>query len=89
MNSKYRRFFGGFTAVAMLTAALVIVLAATGAANAATNATLNTAHKGATNPGFEEGECPTPPAGKEGWWGWHFVFQGSNTVFVTIDAQFV
>ena len=30
---------------------------------------LNDSHVGATNPGFSEDSCPTPPAGQEGWFG--------------------
>jgi hypothetical protein len=48
---------------------------------------LNPAHMGATNPGFEEGECPTPPAGQEGWWGWHFIMPGNNN-FLSLSVTF-
>ena len=48
---------------------------------------LNPAHVGATNPGFSEGSCPTPPAGQEGWWGWHFIAPG-NSEFTSLTVEF-
>jgi hypothetical protein len=53
----------------------------------AATATLKEEHKGATNPGFEAGECPTNPNGT-GDWGWHFVLQGNETTFNSVSAQF-
>ena len=47
---------------------------------------LNTAHEGDTNPGFEVGECPTPPVGQEGWWGWHFIMPNNN--FTSLSVTF-
>ena len=44
-------------------------------------------HVGATNPGFNPGSCPTPPAGKEGWWGWHFVMPSNNN-FTSLTVTF-
>ncbi|MCC7364585.1 MAG: hypothetical protein IT303_09445 [Dehalococcoidia bacterium] len=51
------------------------------------NLTINPSHIGATNPGFSHGTCPTPPAGKEGWWGWHFIAT-SNGNFATLNVTF-
>jgi hypothetical protein len=48
---------------------------------------LNPAHVGATNPGFGVGDCPTPPAGQEGWWGWHFIMPGNNN-FTSLSVTF-
>jgi hypothetical protein len=48
---------------------------------------LKDAHVGATNPGFETGECPDNPF-NDNTWGWHFVLQGNSTTFVTLSATF-
>ena len=48
---------------------------------------LNPDHVGATNPGFEEDTCPTPPAGQEGWWGWHFIMPQNNN-FTSLSVTF-
>lgn len=48
---------------------------------------LNPSHVGATNPGFGEGTCPTPPAGQENWFGWHFVTTG-NSNFLALSVTF-
>jgi hypothetical protein len=48
---------------------------------------LNPAHVGATNPGFQQGTCPTPPAGQEGWWGWHFIMPENNN-FTSLSVTF-
>src|SRR5687767_11441360 len=49
---------------------------------------LNPSHIGATNPGFQTGTCPTPPAGQEGWWGWHFIMPGNNQ-FTSLSVTFL
>ncbi len=48
---------------------------------------LNPAHVGATNPGFGTGDCPAPPAGQEGWYGWHFIMPGNNN-FTSLTVTF-
>lgn len=48
---------------------------------------LNKDHVGATNPGFQVGECPTPPEGQEGWWGWHFIMPQNNN-FTSLTVTF-
>ncbi len=50
-------------------------------------ATLKTAHKNSTNPGFQTDDCPTIP-GNTNQYGWHFVFQGNNTLFDTLTVTF-
>lgn len=67
---------------------LVLVLLVVGVtAVFAANATINPAHIGAQNPGFNEGSCPTPPAGQEGWWGWHFIMP-ANEDFTSLTVEF-
>ena len=46
---------------------------------------LHESHIGATNPGFSEGSCPTPP--QAGWWGWHFVMPSNNN-FTSLTVTF-
>ena len=58
----------------------------TGALQAGT-VPLNSDHIGATNPGFQQDTCPTPPAGQEGWWGWHFIMPGNNN-FTSLSVTF-
>jgi hypothetical protein len=53
---------------------------------AGTPAALHADHVGATNPGFQSGECPSSA---DGTWGWHFVLPGSDTDFVSISATFL
>ena len=48
---------------------------------------LNDSHVGATNPGFSEDSCPTPPAGQEGWFGWHFIMPENNH-FTSLSVTF-
>ena len=48
---------------------------------------LNPSHVGATNPGFQQDSCPTPPAGQEGWWGWHFIMPENNN-FTSLTVTF-
>lgn len=48
---------------------------------------LNPDHVGATNPGFQEDTCPTPPAGQEGWFGWHFIMPNNNN-FLALTVTF-
>lgn len=49
---------------------------------------LNPSHVGTTNSGFyPKGDCPTPPAGQEGWWGWHFILPG-NENFTSLSVTF-
>src|SRR5690606_10440916 len=49
---------------------------------------LNPSHVGTTNSGFGTiGECPTPPAGQEGWWGWHFIMPANNN-FTSLSVTF-
>lgn len=49
---------------------------------------LNPAHKDVTNSEFgTTGTCPTPPAGQEGWWGWHFIMP-SNGNFLSLSVTF-
>jgi LPXTG-motif cell wall-anchored protein len=50
------------------------------------DAHLKDVHHGSTNPGFQEGECPEGPEGAT--FGWHFVFQGVDTEFVSVSATF-
>jgi len=52
-----------------------------------TTVPLHQSQIGATNPGFTAGVCPTPPAGKEGWWGWHFVMPNNNN-FTSLSVTF-
>lgn len=42
---------------------------------------------GSKNPGFTEGECPTPPDDDKTY-GWHFVLPGNTTTFKTIKITF-
>ena len=49
-------------------------------------ACLKGVHRGATNPGFETEDCPPSPDGYP--YGWHFVFQGTDTRFVSIKCTF-
>jgi hypothetical protein len=46
---------------------------------------LHESHIGATNPGFNAGQCPTPP--QAGWWGWHFIMPGNNN-FTSLSVTF-
>lgn len=56
--------------------------------NTTTTIPLNPAHEGATNSEFPNvGECPTPPEGQEGWWGWHFIMTG-NGDFTSLSVTF-
>jgi hypothetical protein len=48
---------------------------------------LNPAHIGVDPFYFEVGECPTPPEGQEGWWGWHFVMPKNNN-FTSLSVTF-
>jgi len=48
---------------------------------------LNPSHVDATNPGFQQDSCPTPPAGQEGWWGWHFIMPENNN-FTSLTVTF-
>jgi len=48
---------------------------------------LNGSHVGATNPGFTEGSCPTPPEGQETWYGWHFIMP-ANEDFTSLSVTF-
>jgi len=48
---------------------------------------LHQSQVGATNPGFTQESCPTPPAGQEGWWGWHFVMPNNNN-FTSLSVTF-
>src|SRR5262245_747754 len=89
-------------AAAMITGLALVVLASVAGADdlgsptvesdvvatATGNATLKTAHVGSTNPGFGTGSCPSNTTNFPGTWGWHFVFQGSSTNFVTLTAVF-
>jgi hypothetical protein len=83
LSTRYRR--GG---VAMALIGLCFVLASLvgpPASAVTTIATLNPAHVGATNPGFESGDCDVLPDGS---WGWHFVLPGNETTFVTLTVTF-
>lgn len=71
--------------VTVLTFLLLVLIGVTSAF--AANATLNPAHIGATNPGFSTGSCPTPPAGQEGWWSWHFIVPGDEN-FTSLSVTF-
>jgi hypothetical protein len=66
---------------------LVFTLAFSTVALAGETVPLNNAHIGATNPGFSTGECPNPPAGQEGWYGWHFIMPGNNN-FTSLTVTF-
>ncbi len=72
--------------LALLLVAGLLALGA-GAALAETPVLLNPAHVGATNPGFEIGACPVPPAGQEGWYGWHFIMPANNN-FTSLSVTF-
>lgn len=67
--------------------AMALTLAFSTVAFAEETVPLNPAHVGATNPGFGAGTCPTPPAGQEGWWGWHFIMPNNNT-FTSLTVTF-
>lgn len=87
----FRRLGRGFAVIGLVIAAIGMAPHAAGAApnwDPADNAFLHEAHKGAQNPGFKTGDCPTPPEGAAGDWGWHFILPGSTTAFVTIDVDF-
>lgn len=47
---------------------------------------LKDAHIGATNPGFQAGDCPASPDGYG--FGWHFVLKGTSSSFVSIHCLF-
>lgn len=49
-------------------------------------ASLKTVHIGSLNPGFQTGDCPASSDGYQ--YGWHFVFSGSTTSFVSIKCTF-
>ena len=70
---------------------LILVLAAAPFTNVSAlqdgTVPLHSSHVGATNPGFQADSCPTPPAGKEGWWGWHFVMPNNNN-FTSLSVTF-
>lgn len=67
---------------------LALLLMSGGAAVANTETIyINPDHIGATNPGFQVGDCPTPPEGQEGWWGWHFIMPGNNN-FTSLTVTF-
>jgi len=72
--------------LALMLVAGLLALGA-GAALAETPVLLNPAHVGATNPGFEDGACPVPPAGQEGWYGWHFIMPQNNN-FTSLSVTF-
>lgn len=77
-----------FMAVACSDTATVPDLAKPDAAASVVQAVpLNPAHVGVTNSEFHEGECPTPPEGQEGWWGWHFIMPGNNN-FTSLSVTF-
>ncbi len=53
----------------------------------ATSVPLNSSHVGATGDTFgSAGTCPTP-AGKEGWYGWHFIMPTNNN-FTSLTVTF-
>ncbi len=70
---------------------LILAIALTSFSNASAlqspTVPLHQDHVGATNPGFTQGTCPTPPPGKEGWWGWHFVMPNNNN-FTSLSVTF-
>lgn len=70
---------------------LILALALTSISNASAlqspTVPLHSSHVGATNPGFQQDTCPTPPAGKEGWWGWHFIMPNNNN-FTSLSVTF-
>lgn len=67
--------------------AVAVALSVSQRASADTAMTLNPSHINATNPGFEVGTCPTPPAGQEGWFGWHFINPSENFTSLTVTFQ--
>src|SRR5262245_30477582 len=78
----FRRLGRGLAVVGLILATIGLLPRIAGADptwDPSDNATLKTAHQGATNPGFKPGDCPTPPAGAEGDWGWHFVLSGTTS----------
>ena len=88
---SFRRFGRGLAAVGLILAMIGLMPRAAGADpnwDPADNAFLHEAHKGSTNPGFKSGDCPAPPEGAAGDWGWHFVLPGSTSDFVTVDVDF-
>jgi hypothetical protein len=87
----FRRLGRGLAAVGLVLAGIGLVPHAAGAApnwDPADNAFLKEAHKGSSNPGFKKGDCPAPPEGAAGDWGWHLILPGNSTTFVTIDVDF-
>jgi|GEM_PF-4036597 len=86
--SPRSRLLVGFIAVfAVLTAALIGASQFTGdTARAQQNLTLH--QPGSVHPGAAAtGTCPTPPAGQEDWFGWHFVAP-SNENFTSLSVAF-
>lgn len=69
----------------VLVLALSLMLSST--ALAQETVPLNPSHIGAANPGFGLGSCPVPPAGQEGWWGWHFIMPANNN-FTSLTVTF-
>jgi len=87
----FRKLGRGLAVVGLILATIGLMPHGAGADpnwDPADNAFLHEAHKGATNPGFKSGDCPTPPEGAAGDWGWHFVLNGGTTDFVTVDVDF-
>ena len=63
---------------------IIFIFHAKGVASA--TASLKAAHIGSVNPGFTTGDCPLSPDGDQ--YGWHFVFPGTKTSFVSISCFF-
>ncbi|MGQ0831083.1 MAG: hypothetical protein ACT4OV_05340 [Microthrixaceae bacterium] len=97
MSTKRAYFRSGRTAAAGFGAVLLGVSALLGSLSVAGatptfvvadwDAHLDSQFHGMSNPGTaNQGTCPAGPAGKP--YGWHFVFQGSETEFVTLAVHF-
>lgn len=67
---------------------LIFSVTALALADGHTEVTLNPDHVGVTNSQFGSvSDCPTPPAGQEDWYGWHFVLLG-NYNFTSLSVTF-
>jgi hypothetical protein len=85
-RSSLRRRIGGRASILAIAPVGAIALMGGGSGGWEPNAMLHAPHVGATNPGFGQGSCPTPDAGTDGDWGWHFVLPGNKTKFVEVEV---
>lgn len=86
-KSRRRQWMLVALAVFALFGALSAALAVRQSANAVDSVPLHDDHVGTQNSTFKTGSCPTPPAGQEGWWGWHFLMPGNNN-FTSLSVTF-